>query len=70
MNPIAWVGGLLLLALVGWIVGEGIVAAVKNKRDRELREARDAGWSEGFASGADVDDKTRRIGERARRLSR
>jgi len=60
----------IVVLLIGLIIGEAVIALMREEKARRIQRWKDEAWSEGFAAGADVEERTRRIGERARRLGR
>lgn len=54
---------MIICAALAYVLGATV------ERFRRLRRE-DEAWKSGFDAGADVDDKTRRVCERARRLGR
>jgi hypothetical protein len=70
MNMAAWIGLLVTLAICGLIVGEAIASVIREEHQRRIRQERERYWNEGFEAGNALDEKTRRIGERASRLGR
>lgn len=55
-----------MVADVTWCAVKALRELSRRERERQF----EAGWMDGFREGAATDDKTRRIGERARRLGR
>jgi len=60
----------IVVMLIGLIIGEAVVALMREEKARRIQRWKDEGYDLGFRAGADIDDKTRRIGERASRLGR